>query len=89
MSEVMEAEEVELKVEDLDKYLEAAAHIVEELRDFLSGHYADLIKPPMTMRKHGQGGEMPKASDDPQYAARIHNYKNACDQFINVMRGNL
>jgi hypothetical protein len=34
MSEVMEAEEVELKVEDLDKYCEAAAIIVEELRDF-------------------------------------------------------
>jgi hypothetical protein len=89
MSDTMETEEVELKIEDLDKYLAAAAHIVEELRDFLSGHYHDLIKPPMTHRTHGQGGEMPKAADDPQYAARIHNYKNACDQFINVMRGNL
>ena len=32
MSEIMEAE-VELKVEDLDLYIEAAASVVEELRD--------------------------------------------------------
>jgi hypothetical protein len=89
MTDTMEETEIELKVEDLDKYCEAAAAIVEELRDFLSGHYHDLTKPPMTHRIHGQGGEMPKASDDPQYAAKIHNYKNACDQFINIMRGNL
>ena len=85
----MEVEEVELTPDKLDDYLVAAASIVEELRDFLSGHYHDLIKPPMTHRTHGQGGEMPKAADDPQYAARIHNYKNAGDQFINIMRGNL
>jgi hypothetical protein len=42
MTDTMEAE-VELKVEDLDKYLEAAAGIAEELRDFLSAHHADLI----------------------------------------------
>ena len=89
MTDTMEIEEVELTPDKLDDYLVAAASIVEELRDFLSGHYHDLTKPPMTRRTHGYGGEMPKASDDPQYAARIHNYKNACDQFINIMRGNL
>jgi hypothetical protein len=86
---VMEAEEVELTPDKLDDYLVAAASIVEELRDFLSGHYADLIKPPMTHRVHGQGGEMPKASDDPVYAANIHRLKLGCEAFINVMRGNL
>ena len=69
MTDIMETEvEVELKVEDLDKYLAAAAHIVGELGTFLASHYEELVKPPMTRRTHGQGGEMPKAADDPQYA---------------------
>ena len=86
MSDIIEAE-VELKAEDLDKYLEAAAHIVEELGTFLRSHYGELIKPPMTMRVHGQGGEMPEASKDPAYAAQIHRYQQACDSFCNAMRG--
>ena len=86
---IEETEEIELTPDKLDDYLVAAASIVEELRDFLSGHYHDLTRPPMTLGIHGYHGEMPKASDDPGYAARIHNYKNACDQFINIMRGNL
>jgi hypothetical protein len=32
--------EVELKAEDLDKYVEATANVVEELRDFLASHHA-------------------------------------------------
>jgi hypothetical protein len=88
MTDIMETEvEVELKVEDLDKYLAAAAHIVGELGTFLASHYEELVKPPMTRRTHGLSGEMPKAADDPQYAAQIHRYKNACDAFCNVMRG--
>jgi hypothetical protein len=71
-----------------DDYLAAAASVVEELRDFLSAHYADLINPHMTMRVRGQGGEMPAVANDPQYAARIHSLKMACDAFINAMRGN-
>lgn len=86
MNAAMEAE-VELKVEHLDEYIEAAATIVGKLRDFLSQHHADLIKPPMTMRVHGQGGEMPAAASDPAYASQIHRYKVACNSFCNAMRG--
>lgn len=82
----MEAE-VELKIEDLALYVEAAAGVVEELRDFLSQHHADLIKPPMVMRVHGQGGEMPAAASDSGYAAHIHQLREACNAFINSMRG--
>ena len=28
------------------------------------------------------------AAQDPQYAAKIHGYKQACDAFVNAMRGN-
>jgi hypothetical protein len=83
------ATEIELTPDKLEDYLAAAAAVVEELREFLSGHRADLINPPMTMRVHGYGGEMPAAANDPGYAARIHNLRMACDSFINVMRGNL
>jgi hypothetical protein len=69
--------------------LVAAASVVEELRDFLSGHYADLIHVPMTFVGHGYHGEMPAAANDPGYAARIHNLKMACDAFCNAMRGQL
>jgi hypothetical protein len=86
MSDTLETE-VELKVEDLDQYIEAAASVVEELRDFLNQHYVDLTKPKMVMRVHGQGGEMPAAASDPAYAGPIHRYKVACDSFCNAMRG--
>ena len=86
MSDIIEAE-VELKVEDLDKYLEAAAHIVEELGTFLRSHYGELIKPPTAMRTHGMSVEMPAAAADPAYAAQIHRYQQACDSFVNAMRG--
>ena len=79
----------ELKVEKLDDYLQAAAAIVEELRDFLSGHYAELVHTKHEPNAWGSSLTMLQASQDPGYAARIHNYKNACDQFINIMRGNL
>jgi hypothetical protein len=81
-------QEIELKPEHLDKYVEAAASVVEELRDFLSAHYLDLTKPPMTKGAHGFHGELPAAADDPGYAANIHRLKVACDNFINAMRGN-
>ncbi len=63
----METEEVELKVEDLDKYCEAAASVVEELRDFLASHHADLIH---RVNIHGRGVStvMPAAASDPAYA---------------------
>ena len=83
----MEAAEVELKAEDLDLYVEAAAGVVEELRDFLSLHHADLIKPPRVTRAHGQSVEMPAAASDPGYAARIHQLREACNAFIDSMRG--
>jgi hypothetical protein len=88
MTDIMEAE-VELTIDKLDDYLTAAVHIVGELGTFLGSHYEDLIRPPMTRRVHGFGGEMPEASKDPAYAAQIHRYKSACDAFRNVMRGNL
>jgi hypothetical protein len=75
MSDIMETETEPLTVDKLDEYLQAAAGIVEELRHFLSGHYADL-----TLTKH----EPNKWG----YAGRIHSLKMACDSFINAMRGN-
>jgi len=78
----------ELTIDKLDLYLEAASSVVEELRDFLSMHHLELTRPEMTLGAHGFHGEMPLAADDPQYAARIHRYKNGCDAFINSMRGN-
>ena len=55
----METEEVELKVEDLDKYCEAAASVVEELRDFLASHHAVFDaqrEHPRQRRQHGDAG---------------------------------
>jgi hypothetical protein len=88
MSDMILDQEIELKAEDLDKYVEAAATIAEELRDFLSQHYEDLTKPRMTKGQHGYHGEMPAAADDPAYAGNIHRLKVACDNFVNAMRGN-
>jgi hypothetical protein len=81
-------EEVELKVEDLDKYLVAATHIVEELRDFLASHHAELVKCHMEIHGKGIKVDMPAAHQDPAYAGRIHNLRLASDNFINAMRGN-
>jgi hypothetical protein len=78
-----------LKPEDLELYLEAAASVVEELRDFLSAHHAELIAAKHTPNKWGGSSEMPAAYQDPAYAGRVHNLRIACDHFINIMRGNL
>ena len=80
------AVDVELKLEHLDLYLEAAAAVVEELRMFLGQHHLELTRPEMTLGTHGYHAEMPLAADDPQYAARSHRYINGCDAFLNVMR---
>lgn len=84
----METETEPLTVDKLDEYLQAAAGIVEELRHFLSGHYADLTLTKHEPNKWGETMTMSKASQDPQYAGRIHSLKMACDSFINAMRGN-
>jgi hypothetical protein len=86
MSDMLETE-VELKAEDLDKYIEATAGVVEELRHFLALHHADLVH--CAIRLHGTGGRMtmPEAYKDPQYAGRVHNLKQAWDSFLNAMRG--
>ena len=86
MTDTIEAE-IELKIEDLDKYLAAATHIVEELRDFLSAHYLEITKPNMTFGGHGYHGEMPAAYEAPEYAGNIHRLKVACENFVNAMRG--
>jgi hypothetical protein len=88
MSDIMETETEPLTVDKLDEYPEAAAGIVEELRDFLSGHYAELIASKHTPTKWGCSVEMPQAYQDPQHAGHVHNLKVACDSFINAMRGN-
>lgn len=87
MTDTIEAE-VELKADDLDKYCEAAASMVEELSAFLGAHHLELMQAHHTPNKWGSSLTMPKACDDPGYAAHIHNLKNACDAFCNVMRDN-
>ena len=87
MNDLVLEQEIELTPDKLEDYLAAAASVAEELRDFLSRHYADLTTPAMTMKIHGQGGEMPAAAQDPQYAANIHRLKVACENFVNAMRG--
>jgi hypothetical protein len=89
MSEIAIEEQVEpLDPEKLDDYCEAAASVVEELGSFLGSHHAELVK--CHIKIHGTGGTMamPLAHQDPKYAASIHNLKNACDAFCNVMRDN-
>ena len=86
MTDTIEAE-IELKIEDLDKYLAAATHIVEELRDFLSGHYADITRAHHEPNKWGESLTMPAAYEAPEYAGNIHRLKVAADNFINAMRG--
>jgi hypothetical protein len=83
-----EIETEPLTLDKGDEHREAAGSVVEELRDFLSMHHLELTRPEMTLGAHGFHGEMPLAADDPQYAARIHRYKNGRDAFINVMRDN-
>lgn len=85
MSDTIETE-IELKVEDLDKYCQVAANIVGELQDFLGSHYERLIKCHMEIHGKGIAVDMPLAHQDPAYAAQIHNLKNACDAFVNTMR---
>lgn len=55
---------------------------------FLTSHYDELIR--CNMQIHGKGirMDMPISAQDPQYAARIHELKNACNAFCNVMRDN-
>jgi hypothetical protein len=78
----------ELTVDKLDLYLEAATSVVEELGTFLASHYDELIKCNMEIHGKGIAMDMPVAAQDPQYAGRIQDLKNACDAFCNVMRGN-
>lgn len=88
MTDMIFEQEIELKPDKLDDYLVAAASIAEELRDFLSTHYLEITKPPMTMGEHGYHGEMPAAYEAPEYAANIHRLKVASDNYINALRGN-
>jgi hypothetical protein len=88
MSDILETEEVELTIDKLDSYLEAAAHIVDELGVFLGAHHLELMKAHHAPNQWGSSLTMPKAYDDPGYAARIHQLKQACDAFCNAMRGN-
>jgi hypothetical protein len=83
------ATDVELTIDKLDDYLAAASSVVEELRDFLASHHADLVHCAIPLHGTGASMEMPQASQDPQHAGRVHNLKMACDNFINTMRGNL
>ncbi len=88
MTDTIEAEaEIELKPEHLDKYLQVAANIVGELQDFLGSHYEELLKCNMVIHGKGIAMDMPLAAQDPQYTAHIHKLKNACDAFVNSMRG--
>jgi hypothetical protein len=93
MTDIMEAEQVELTADKLDDYLVAAASIVEELRDFLSAHHADLIACRIEIDRPGMRSGvvmgMPYAYNDPAYAGRIHNLKIVSDNYINALRGNL
>jgi hypothetical protein len=57
------------------------------VRDFLASHHADLVKCHIEIHGKGATMNMPAAHQDPQYAGYIHNLKNACDAFCNVMRG--
>jgi hypothetical protein len=77
-----------LKAEDLDKCVGYAAGIVEELRDFLALHHAELIKCNMVIHGKGIAMDLPIAAQDPAYAGKIHQLKNACDAFCNCVRGN-
>jgi hypothetical protein len=83
------ATEIELKAEDLQKYLEVAASVAEELSDFLATHHLEITRAHHTPNAWGESLTMPLAYQDPQYAGRVHNLKIACDSFINIMRGNL
>jgi hypothetical protein len=52
--ETIEETEAELTPDRLDDYLVAAASVVEELRDFLSAHHAELIAAKHTPNKWGR-----------------------------------
>jgi hypothetical protein len=84
----MATEAEPLTVDNLELYLETAASVVEELRNFLSSHYEELIRCNMKIHGRGIAMDMPIAAQDPQYAGRIHGLKNACDSFCNAMRNN-
>jgi hypothetical protein len=53
-----------LTADKLDSYLEAAASIVEELRDFLSAHHADLIQYSINIHGRGVDTVMPESAKD-------------------------
>ena len=79
--------EIELTPDKLEDYLIAAASVVEELRDFLSGHYADITRAHHEPNKWGESLTMPAAYEAPEYAGNIHRLKVACENFVNAMRG--
>jgi hypothetical protein len=88
MSDMIVEQDIELKAEDLDKYAEAAACVVEELRDFLSQHYAEITNATHTPNARGSSLTMPAAYEAPEYAGEIHRLKMARDNFCNAARGN-
>jgi hypothetical protein len=71
----------------IDQAIELAGGVVEELRDLLRDHYADLTRADIRLVGKGATVTLPKAADDPQYAARMHRLGVACDHFLNSVRG--
>jgi hypothetical protein len=73
MSDTMETEI------DFEHYVTATREIVEEFRDELSKHTAELHQEAIAFG--GQGG-------DPQQAAELHRRRIGCDNFLNCLVGN-
>jgi hypothetical protein len=89
---VAEEELIEaLDPKDFDNYMRRAVSSVEELRDLVFAHHAELVRCGIKVIGGGRGGVSAtdtKSSADPAAAAEFHRLKIAAEGFLNACRGN-
>ena len=87
MSDIIDETEV-----GFEHYVTATKKIVEEFRDKLAEHTAELVHCEVKIIGGGRGGVSvadTKASTDPQRHAELHRIRIACDNFLlNALAGN-
>ena len=81
MNDLVLEQEIELTPDKLEDYLAAAASVAEELRDFLSRHYADLTTPAMTMRSPRSGRRNASGRPGPTIRRKYSSAKGGVRKF--------
>jgi hypothetical protein len=71
------------KEPDFQHFVQATREIVEEFRDLLSEHTAELQRAKIEINSKGVSLTMPAANDDPQRHAYLHRLRTVCSSTVN------